>query len=95
MAQRSSGALPAGTRVRFTERTAWPERVGAEGVVVAPAADGTYPQPAKNECVVLLDDDPLGADEARFYLKYGSALDEPRDTSWTCVERRTSLEVLP
>lgn len=48
-----------GQRIRFNEHSPWPERVGCEGVVVAPRADGIYPQPAKDEVLILLDDDPL------------------------------------
>ena len=48
-----------GERVQVTEKSPWPERVGCVGTVVAPPADGTYPQPARGETLVLLDDDPL------------------------------------
>lgn len=48
-----------GDRVVLGESCPWPERVGLTGVVVAPPANGTYPQPAKWEVLVLLDDDPL------------------------------------
>ena len=68
-----------GTRVIFCKNSPWPERVGCEGVIVAPRADGTYPQPGKGEVIVLLDDDPLGV------------LLDTHDPSWSCVTTIKSL----
>lgn len=53
----------------------WPERVGCLATVVAPPTDGTYPQPARGEVLVLLDDDPLNATH----------------DGWTCVMRVSGL----
>jgi hypothetical protein len=50
----------AGTRVRLTHLSPWPERVGCVGTVVGPTADRIYPQPTRWECIVQLDADPLG-----------------------------------
>ena len=50
---------PVGSRVRIKDGCIWPERSGLPATVVAPPADGTYPQPAKWETLILLDDDPL------------------------------------
>lgn len=71
-----------GDRVRFNERCPWPQRVGAEGMIVAPRADGMYPQPAKNEVLVYLDSDPLQAARA-----YG-------EEWWTCAADRRSLDAI-
>lgn len=51
-----------GTRVRLLETTAWPERRGLLATVLAPPADGTYPQPPKWEVLVAVDNDPLGCE---------------------------------
>ena len=73
-------ALPAGTRVRLNADNPWTGRAGCEGTVV----DGPDVYPwhgcGRNEVVVLLDDDPLGA---------------TRDKTWTCVLHRRSVTVLP
>lgn len=74
-------ALPVGTKVRFNTKAAWYERVGHLGVVVAPAADGRYPQPGPGEALVRLDDDPLA-----------SWTTENRP--WTCITSVNSLEVI-
>lgn len=70
--------LPPGTRIRVNRHSSWPERVGCVGVIVQPPVDGTYPQPAANEELVLLDDDPYGSRQ--------------RGT-WSCVMPRTHLDV--
>lgn len=73
--------LPAGTRVRFTDQSCWPERVGCTGTVVD--GPGRYPWHGvgKNEVVILLDDDPLHP---------------PQDSpAWSCVAGLRMLEVLP
>ena len=69
--------MKVGTLIRVTEKSPWPERVGRLGVVVAPSADGTYPQPDKSEVLVKLAVDPLGAGTGR---------------GWTCVMDRKSVE---
>lgn len=54
--------FPAGTRVVLQDSVPWPERRGAEGVVVVdPNGPGVYPcdKTDPNRVVVLLDDDPL------------------------------------
>jgi hypothetical protein len=71
-----------GVRIRLNERCVWPERVGCEGVVVAPPSDGTYPQPAKWEVLVLLDRDPL----------FDPGFHPGRH--WSCVVDRKSVEVI-
>jgi hypothetical protein len=76
----AKGALRYGTPVRMKEPCAWPERAGCSGIVVAPAEDGTYPQPGPNEVLVLLYDDPLANDVPS------------RD--WSCVVLRRNVEVL-
>lgn len=48
-----------GARVRVTGNSPWPERIGHVGIVVLPRGDGRYPQPAKDEALLLLDEDPL------------------------------------
>ena len=56
-----------GTRVRVISGP-WFERIGCEGVIVAPPADGTYPaDPRSPQVIVLLDDDPLGATKSEGY----------------------------
>lgn len=50
-----------GTRVVVKEPCIWPSRGGCLATVVAPAVDGTYPQPGPGEVLLLLDDDPLDA----------------------------------
>lgn len=72
-----------GQRVQINEHSPWPERVGCKGIVVAPPADGTYPQPAKDEVIVRLDADPLTAD-----------IDTAHKERWTCVIDRKSVEGL-
>lgn len=80
--------LPAGTRVRM-QGSPWPEREGCEGVVVAPRADGIYPQPAPVESLVKLDDDPLDrmafSPGANYERSYGW---------WSCVVSDNNLETL-
>lgn len=76
--------IKVGARVRVTGSAPWHKRVGCEGTVVAPPTDGTYPQPAKGEVLLLLDDDPL--DELRYYTG-GVRL-------WTCVLDAKDVEVL-
>ena len=49
-----------GDRIQVTETAPWPQRVGCRGTVVAPMSDGTYPQPARGESLVKLDEDPIG-----------------------------------
>lgn len=79
-----------GDRVRFTESCPWPERVGCQGIVVAPPTDGTYPQPAKWEVLVLIDegDDPLSTGAER--LSY-----RPGYPAWSCVISAKSCDVIP
>lgn len=48
-----------GDRVRITDTCVWPERRGLFATVMAPPADGTYPQPAPWEVLLRVDDDPL------------------------------------
>lgn len=67
-----------GDRVRFNEKCPWPERVGSEGVLVAPPCDH-YPQPGASEVLLLLDSDPLNATHA------------DGDCIWTCVAEKSSL----
>lgn len=59
----------------------WPERIGSLGYVVADPGDGIYPfdKRLRDEVVVKLDDDPLGAGY---------------DT-WTCVIRIKDVKWLP
>ena len=64
-----SGYRP-GARVRIKSPCVWP---------VAPPADGTYPQPASFEVLLLLDDDPL--------VQVPSG-------EWTCVIRATDVEAI-
>lgn len=65
--------LPAGTRVRVTTKV-WPERYGAEGVIVADPGDGVYPFGRNmRDAVVLLDDDPVVPAGLRIF------------DWWTCV----------
>lgn len=47
-----------GTRIRLVV-SPWPERQGMTGTVLAPPSDGTYPQPARWESLIAIDDDPL------------------------------------
>lgn len=70
-----------GTHVQMNENSPWPERVGCFGVIVAPPADGTYPQPGPGEAAVLLDGDPLG--------ERG-----PHAPRWSCVVPRKSLNLI-
>jgi len=72
--------MPAGTRVRMNGKCPWLSRVGCLGVVVAPLANGTYPQPSRGEVLVLLDDDPLG------WMMHTAG--------WSCVVSVASLDVL-
>lgn len=74
-----------GTRVKFNEHCVWPERVGCEGMIVAPKMDGTYPRPGPSEVIVYLDRDPL-AERA--------SLQHRGDAWWTCVTTRASLDVI-
>lgn len=74
-------AFAVGTRIKL-RTSVWPERVGCEGVVVAPPTDGTYPQPGRTETLILLDVDPLGA--RHFATARG----------WSCVELAKNLEAL-
>jgi hypothetical protein len=69
-----------GDRVIFCKDSPWPERVGCEGVVVAPRSDGIYSQPVKGETLVLLDADPLRVD--------GSV------HGWSCVTTSKSLALI-
>lgn len=78
-----SGILAPGTRVVVNAWSAWPERVGARGTVVAPPQKG-YPQPAPNEVLVLLDRDPLGPGAPPARTKEGRR--------WTCVLDRRSVD---
>lgn len=71
-----------GDRVRMNEQCPWPERVGCEGVIVAPRADRVYPQPPKWEVIVLLDNDPLGG------------LRNDEGFAWTCCIRRKAVDLL-
>lgn len=71
----------AGDRIRLNSRCVWPARVGMEGVVVDPPADGSYPQPAKWEVLILLDYDPLSSD-----------LDAQQKRGWSCVIDAKSCE---
>lgn len=75
-----------GDRVRFNERSVWPERVGAQGVIVGPPnaeVAGRYPWHGRgpNEVIVLLDDDPL---KKRYDVLQG----------WSCAASRDTLDVL-
>lgn len=77
-----------GTRIRFNNRCAWPERIGAEGVVVDPDIfEGRYPADLRmnweRAAIVLLDDDPISASQT-----YG-------DGRWSCVTSVGSLTVMP
>ena len=82
MSERAGWVFPrVGQRVRITESSPWPERVGCEATVVAPPADGTYPQPAKWEVLLLLDDDPLT--NASNHTEH-----------WTCVMTAKACEVI-
>lgn len=74
-----------GTRVRFRNGCAWPERIGCEGVVVDPAVfGGFYPGPRlrgkATDVIVLLDDDPLKP------TRYS-------DPRWSCVTGASTLEL--
>lgn len=71
--------MPPGTRVRLY-RSPWPARAGLTATVVAPPADGTYPQPAPYEVVILIDNDPLTATRT--------------DRTWSCVIGRRNLHLL-
>lgn len=73
--------IPSDTRVKINWRSPWKERENAVGVIVAPDPQGAYPQPAKWECIVLLDDDPMG-------IKY------EHSAKWTCVLSKTCVEEL-
>lgn len=86
--RRGTQALPAGTRVRVRPSCVWPERVGCEGVVVAPRADGIYPQPGPRELLVLLDDDPLDTPEGRA-APFGQT-----DEWWSCCMSRDDVDVV-
>ena len=79
-----------GTRVRFNINSVWPERVGCDGVVVAPKVPGQYPDDPrdKNRVLVLLDDDPLMC-----HCTSGTCMRAHRDW-WTCATDRASLDVL-
>jgi hypothetical protein len=71
--------IPVGTRIRMVD--GWPERIGAEGVVVDdPNGPGVYPCDKKHDyiIIVLLDDDPLVPPERR-HPGWSCALD---DTDW-------------
>lgn len=73
-----------GARVRFTDASPWPERVGCEGVVVEePNGPGVYPDDKRdpNRVIVLLDDDPLVPPDRR-------------PSGWTCATTRDSFEVV-
>lgn len=69
------GAIPIGTRVRVGQDCPWPERRGSVGTVVAPPADGTYPQPASWQALLLLDDDPLCATRQDAGVRWSCAMD--------------------
>jgi hypothetical protein len=74
--------LPTGTRIRLNERCVWPDRVGAEGVVVDSPDPRIYPSPIpEHEVLILLDDDPL-------------ARARDRHLGWTCVTSRASVDVI-
>lgn len=73
-------AIREGAKVRLTERCPWPERVGLTGTVVAPYEDGTYPQPAKWEVLLLIDNDPLNT--------------VGHDPQWSCVMPTFACEVI-
>jgi hypothetical protein len=72
--------LPPGTRVRVNDRSGWPERIGSDGVIMAPAPDGSYPQPGPGEVLLLLDNDPL--DPGR------------RNRTWSCVINARALDTI-
>lgn len=80
--------LKPGTRIRFKNGCAWPERIGCEGVVVDPLVfGGFYPADKRirwgtSDVIVKLDDDPLKA--TRF-----------SDERWDCVTSVSSLEAVP
>lgn len=82
-----------GTRVRMNDRCAWPERRGAEGVVVAPKVPGQYPDRrglGTVEVLVLLDDDPIPVCEC---TERGCA--RHHDAGWwTCAIDVRSVDVL-
>ena len=89
-----SGGLPLGTRVRFNARSPWPERVGAEGVVVEPPDPHRYPagkRPARS-VLVLLDDDPIHRGRAATAFSDGEGDDRKR--GWTCVVNSFALDVI-
>lgn len=67
-----------GERVRVTGGP-WDARIGCEGVVVAPPADGTYPQPGPGETLILLDADPLSNRPSK---------------EWTCCIGNDSLHLV-
>lgn len=81
-----------GTRVRFNDSCVWPERIGAEGVIVAPPVPGQYPDDLSirrgRHVLVLLDDDPLVS--VNEPSPYGQ-----RPDGWTCSTNVGSLDVLP
>lgn len=72
-----------GLRIKVA-RGPWPERYGCIGTIVAPPADGTYPQPSPREVLILLDDDPI---------PYTGAYAHDA-TAWTCVIGRNDIELL-
>lgn len=69
-----------GQKVLLTESCPWPDRIGSIATVVAPPSDGSYPQPAKWEVLVLIDDDP------RAQISH--------DPRWSCVISAKSCDVI-
>jgi hypothetical protein len=68
-----------GEKVQVRSTSVWPERIGCYGTIVAPPADGTYPQPGPGEVLVRLEYDPLGR------------TDHPE---WSCVYDARSLQLV-
>lgn len=78
------------TRIRVTGGP-WPERVGLEGSLVEPTEyrdEYPYNGLMRDEVIILLDDDPVGAalrsTAARFWVEH---------PEWTCIIKRSNIEV--
>lgn len=73
-------------RIRVTGGP-WPERIGLEGCIVIPTPEQAKLYPfngrAKNEVIVLIDDDPLNGPGTKF-------CDEP----WSCAINKANIEII-
>jgi hypothetical protein len=83
MTRRQNHDTETGVRIKLTDGP-WPERNGCRGTIVTGSMNpNVYPRHAlgKTECIILLDDDPLGA----------TRKDVGHDSEWTCVVDKSDV----